>query len=290
VEKEINDWSGMSLGDDDNISNSGSMEKFKIICSLCGLEKTVPFKPESGRPVYCKECMAKIKSGEVKVQKGSDNQIKHDEIEFFKPLADLGIEFKQKNGKIEEIERYPERVEKPHHMIGKPNSPIPAKAEVGKPGILGTIKKVFTKNDHKEEKPKSNAALREVLNKTLETKPAPEPATAVAGVPPQAAISLDSLKNKIQEEIKKPANTGGNFVPSKDRAATPEEMNKLKNLIEAKSSVAGSPDASVEAFREKTPASSSIPVSPPPMSQSTPIPQKPTTKEVPEDVLRKILE
>ncbi|KKT23432.1 MAG: hypothetical protein UW07_C0024G0008 [Candidatus Nomurabacteria bacterium GW2011_GWF2_43_8] len=78
VEKEINDWSGISLGDDVG-TGSASMERFKIICSLCGLEKTVPFKPEPGRPVYCKECMAKIKSGEVKVQKGSEDQMKHDE-------------------------------------------------------------------------------------------------------------------------------------------------------------------------------------------------------------------
>jgi len=43
--------------------------------------------------------MAKIKSGEVKVAKGSENQIKHDESRFYKPLADLGIEFKPKDGK-----------------------------------------------------------------------------------------------------------------------------------------------------------------------------------------------
>ena len=28
----------------------------KAVCSQCGKETTVPFKPTQGRPVYCKEC------------------------------------------------------------------------------------------------------------------------------------------------------------------------------------------------------------------------------------------
>jgi len=103
VEREINNWSGMSLGNYPD-TGSGGLEKFPVICSLCKKEATVPFKPESGRAVYCKECITKIKSGEVKVEKGREDQIKYDESKFFKPLADLGIEFKPKNGRIEEDE------------------------------------------------------------------------------------------------------------------------------------------------------------------------------------------
>ena len=241
VEKEINEWSGMSLGNDTD-AGGGSMEKFKIICSLCGLEKTVPFKPEPGRPVYCKECIAKIKSGEVKAEKGRDDQIKYDESKFFKPLADLGIEFKQKDRKVEENDRYPERV-----RVDKRFS------SAGKSGILGTIKKVLSAQAD-FNKPIStkvgtgNPALKEVLSKI--NTPVPNP------------VPLDSLKSKIQEvSPSKPARqlVGG------DRAATPEDMNKLKNLIQ-----------------EKTEAKKEEPT-------STPVPKKPA-KEVPEDVLRKILE
>ena len=28
----------------------------QAVCSKCGRETTVPFKPTQGRPVYCKEC------------------------------------------------------------------------------------------------------------------------------------------------------------------------------------------------------------------------------------------
>ncbi len=34
-------------------------EMYKAICSECGEECEVPFKPTEGRPVYCKECYAK---------------------------------------------------------------------------------------------------------------------------------------------------------------------------------------------------------------------------------------
>ena len=63
-------------------------------------------------------------------------------------------------------------------------------------------------------------------------------------------VSLYTLKNKIKES-----------APSLDRAASSEDMDKLKNLIKANQ----------------------------PAQTPTPVPKKPT-KEVPEDVLRKILE
>ena len=233
VEREINDWSGMSLGNDTD-TGSGILEKFPVICSLCKKETTVPFKPEKGRPVYCKECVAKIKSGEVKVEKGREDQIKLDESKFYKPLADLGIEFEQKNGgKNEEKERYPERIDKPAHK------PVPSG------NIASAIKKIFHSEDHrpKSVRPavKDNLALREVLNKNLSTPPIPEP------------VSLETLRTPS-----KPARNATPGVPGGDRAASSEDMNKLKDLISKK-------------------------VVEPPLTPGN-------IKEVPEDVLRKILE
>ncbi|MFA5791540.1 MAG: CxxC-x17-CxxC domain-containing protein [Candidatus Paceibacterota bacterium] len=230
VEREINDWSGMSLGSYVE-TTSGGLEKFPIICSFCKKETSVPFKPESGRTVYCKDCIAKIKSGEIKVEKISENQIKHDESKFFKPLADLGIEFKQKNGKTEEENRYQERGEKDFVTASKPS-------------VFKSIKKVFTKSE-------DNLALKEVLNKINEP------------------VSLDSLKDKVKEVEKDFTNSKSVSSTGKDRAASPEDMNKLKDLI------------------HKT------------QTTEEPVPQKPTKaspvdglspREIPEDVLRKILE
>jgi CxxC-x17-CxxC domain-containing protein len=35
---------------------SGQRVETKTVCSQCGKETTVPFKPTQGRPVYCREC------------------------------------------------------------------------------------------------------------------------------------------------------------------------------------------------------------------------------------------
>jgi CxxC-x17-CxxC domain-containing protein len=244
VEREINEWSEMSLGDHEysTSGSGGNLEKFPIVCSLCGLEKTVPFKPEPGRPAYCKECIAKIKSGEVKVEKKGKDQIAYDESKFYKPLADLGIEFEQKD-REREVKGIPVRelaggeVNKTTPQTHKPS--IPA----SKPSVFGAIKKVFTKPKHVRPVGGDNLALKEVLNKSL-----PMP------------VSLDSLKNKTQE-VKKPIHS------NVDRAATSEDMNKLKDLITT--ATAGQ--------TEKTKVKAS------PVDDLQ-------RKEVPEDVLKKVLE
>jgi len=275
VEREINDWSGMSLGNE-NEGGSGNIEKFPAICSLCKKETTVPFKPDPGRAVYCKDCIAKIKSGEVKVEKNSENQIRHDETTFFKPLADLGIEFERRDKTIHEgQERYPERAD---HHLDKHSSPAVKKPySSSKPGILGAIKKVFTKGhtpspraqiDKKPAKQHAggeNTALREILNKITTDKGMKDKVTVKEPAQVPAPVSLDTLKNKIKET-----------VPQKDRAASPEKMSNLKNLILEKITAAqGTPQG----------------IATPQKSESNPTqPKAEKVREVPEDVLRKILE
>ncbi len=237
VEAEINSWSGMSLGDmDSSPSGGGSLEKFEIMCSLCGKPKTVPFKPEPGRPVYCKECMARIKSGEVKVEKGEGNKIKYDDSKFFKPLADLGIEFEPKIR---------------HEVASEPDE-----------------------NRHPERGEDKSAKLKEVLNKIQESKDKPlapkvEPKKEKKADP--APISLTSLKSKIK-----------GMMPSgsKDRAATEESIQSLKELITAK--VPARPDEKPE---------QPVVADAAPTSKEAEVPNTNTgVKEIPEDVLRKILE
>ena len=36
-------------------------QMFPAICAECGKETEVPFEPREGRPVYCRDCYAKIK-------------------------------------------------------------------------------------------------------------------------------------------------------------------------------------------------------------------------------------
>lgn len=34
-------------------------ELFEVVCSECGQETQVPFKPQDDRPVYCRDCYRK---------------------------------------------------------------------------------------------------------------------------------------------------------------------------------------------------------------------------------------
>ena len=274
VEREINDWSGMSIGDDSNI---GGVERFPTVCSICKKDTTVPFKPEAGRAVYCKDCIAKIKSGELKPIAGSIKQIKQDETKFYKPLADLGIEFKQKdeNG---ETERYPERISKP--ISGDFDKKVPVQTPIQKnissssPKIFSTIKKVFAKspistNTQPKERPRDNTALREILNKTLsenkilEQKPK-EPEIKKVEEPIKPAMSLNELK----------ATTTASNTTLKDRSASKEDMDKLKNFI------------SKTTKKEEVPTPEGVGIQTSDKNQNV----GKELKEVPEDVLRKILE
>ena len=88
VEGEISRWSGMlQVGEGE--------AKYKADCSNCGKSTIVPFEPQEGRPVYCKECMFKIKSGELKPETGfvASRSSRQEEKVSTSPLAALGIEF-----------------------------------------------------------------------------------------------------------------------------------------------------------------------------------------------------
>ncbi|AKB40995.1 MULTISPECIES: CxxC-x17-CxxC domain-containing protein [Methanosarcina] len=39
--------------------NSGPREMYPAVCSDCGVETQVPFKPIEGRLVYCRDCLPK---------------------------------------------------------------------------------------------------------------------------------------------------------------------------------------------------------------------------------------
>jgi len=274
VEREINNWSGMSVG---NENESGNVEKFSAKCSICGSDTFVPFKPEPGRPVYCRDCIAKIKSGELKPLKGSMKQISYDETKFFKPLADLGIEFQQKNklNNKPETERYSERVNK---QINKVRG--------NKPGIFSAIKKVFNKNTPVKHirSGEENIALRNILNKTLSENKV-----------------LENKKEEVKdiEEVKKetPAPISLNELGSsrpvtvsklKDRSASSEKMNSLKNLISEK--VKQKTEVEIEPEIKKEETSEIKKISQAKEEEKMDISSKKKAPEVPEDVLRKILE
>ena len=166
------------------------------------------------------------------------------------------------------------------------HSPAKFTRPTGGPGIFGAIKKVFTPSPSSAPKvaPVKNTALRDILSKITADGGTPqkivvkELPTKVGTPTNVGAVSLDVLKNqsvKTEKEV----------FRSKDRAASSQDMNKLKDLIKTS--------------QPKVEASAPTPISAP-IPTPTPIPKNPQpevgqpkadkVREVPEDVLRKILE
>jgi CxxC-x17-CxxC domain-containing protein len=50
--------SGGGYGGGGGYSSRGPREMFTATCSSCGREAQVPFRPTSGKPVYCNDCFA----------------------------------------------------------------------------------------------------------------------------------------------------------------------------------------------------------------------------------------
>ncbi len=63
IEDEINRWSALSLN---TVATKEGKKLYPATCSNCKKEFQVPFEPEPGRPVYCKDCLLKLKAGEIR--------------------------------------------------------------------------------------------------------------------------------------------------------------------------------------------------------------------------------
>lgn len=103
VEEEINDWSGImsenSTAEKSSTAAAGSI-KTQAVCSVCGKTTTVPFEPIPGRPIYCKECMKKIESGEIKpLPSRRMPSVKRQKEGYSDDLAQIGIEFHEQQGR-----------------------------------------------------------------------------------------------------------------------------------------------------------------------------------------------
>jgi CxxC-x17-CxxC domain-containing protein len=78
IENEINRWSEKS-------QTAEGEEKFKAECPICQKTFFVPFEPQKGRPLYCRECLAKIKEGKIEPPKNTtstfrEKQNKEDDL------------------------------------------------------------------------------------------------------------------------------------------------------------------------------------------------------------------
>jgi CxxC-x17-CxxC domain-containing protein len=298
VEDEINNWSGMLQATD------GSISKFKVECSNCKKEISVPFEPTPGKPVYCKECLAKIKDGVVTPERGfiAPKAFKQEQ-ENSAPLAALGIQFTS-----DSIKGIPPK----HFSKMQSTSSIPTKTTGFVKSPTSSTPYTQPKNNFQPkpfDKKKSGPSplLKGLLQKigvdvapnVQDIKDLPIKEVKKDTPPP---MSLDSLKkpdSKIPDPAPKiviPA------IPTKEASA--EKMNELKNIF-AKVTVAPKQDISpidpIPAPPPVTPLAPTptpvVPLQEEPINTQAKSDDTKSTweknqnpKEVPEDVLKKVLE
>ena len=245
VEDEINRWSGMLPAS--GIPPEG---KFPAVCDSCGKNIFVPFAPAEGRPVYCKDCMAKIKSGELKPTRGFiPPRAERREQAATGPLAALGIEFasavtahKPAVSKTDTVVSHSQNTT--HQSAPKQATHFDTRKQPSAPSpLLKSLLANITGNKSKaEDVPTESVQVTEPKKET----PAP--------------MHLSSLKKPIENVVVGPVK------PTKE--ASVEHMNSLKDAL----SHIPQP-AKVEKEIDKNSWQ-----------------KREVEKEVPEEVLRKVLE
>ncbi|MEA2064941.1 MAG: type IV secretion system DNA-binding domain-containing protein [Patescibacteria group bacterium] len=63
-----------TITNSDKSRNSDDKKEFNIKCSYCGNDAKIFFKPDGERPVFCKQCLKKLRNKEMKVEKNPDGK------------------------------------------------------------------------------------------------------------------------------------------------------------------------------------------------------------------------
>ncbi len=288
VEAEISKWSGMlQVGDGE--------AKYKADCSNCGKVTMVPFEPKEGRPVYCKDCMFKIKSGELKPQTGfvASRSGRQEEKNSTAPLAMLGIEYTTTGNNSTKV---PES----RAQNSSQSKSFPPRAQ-------STSQSSYKGGERKHSSPPS-PLLRGLLQKIGLNSNSPKNIEETPKVIPTPVVSmpLSSLKRQDTQ-----ASSSMSIQP---KEASEEKKASLKDLLAKVAPSQPSPTIPIPKIEPKIEPVTPTPVPVPPPTTTPPpkveMPEKPkqeskiekpdqqsdswqkkkVSKEVPEDVLRKILE
>ncbi len=276
IENEINRWSEKS-------QTAEGEEKFKAECPICQKTFFVPFEPQKGRPLYCRECLAKIKEGKIEPPKNTtstfrEKQNKEDDLNKKdssreNQKKEIRVEDKKDNLSLRELLKKVER------------------------GELEEVEQVSEKKT--EVKPISLSQLRE--KKDTDTKEKKEVPTKEATDQKMdslrdafARIMFSSAKEKVGD--KKDGNEVDHIENERVEKVDISESNK--KIIEDRESDLKTPD---DAFAKDKDDKKVLREEIPQLEKKENINknkkeeddswQKPRAKkEVPEDVLRRVLE
>ncbi len=120
VEKEIAHWQFLDFSSslkkpELSKRNIGIKEGWEAICTNCGKEIIVPFRPDPSRPVYCEDCFQKIKKERLEEELNKSQKPDHISL---KDLSQAEV--------IKQV------VDKPDTIEAKKERPSPRKEEIQK--------------------------------------------------------------------------------------------------------------------------------------------------------------
>ncbi len=242
IETDIDRWSSSVPGAQDDESSVG---KFKAECVGCKKQIYVPFEPDASRPIYCKDCMFKIKTGEMQAVEGFRLPKNKNEVTVsYDALSSLGIEYAPG---IQKKNSFPQgKTEAPKFTQGHPSAssrqvslrnpitpektsyPTNASSKDRHAVVPPKQRDTFTQ-DKNNLKDIITSAVSEV-KKTFSPRPSViqrdfRQNTPVAKSMTPPTVSLKSLLSVHAQ------NTPVAISPSDKKTARPESMHSLKNAI-----------------------------------------------------------
>lgn len=226
VERDIDRWSSSVPGASTPDGEEAAPGKFRAECWGDKKQIYVPFEPIEGRPIYCKDCMIKIKNGELTPapgfrlpkDKNAQPAVSYD------ALSELGIEFSPQTQKNRRLD-YPKsefsttmvtREVKKESINPVHNNP--------KPFIKPQVQPIFKKENGSIVGP-NRKSLGDVIKDTIKPiiKPLERSTTQKNTENLSPRLSLSSLKNK-KDQI-------GDVIQNSSKIATKESVSELKDVI-----------------------------------------------------------
>lgn len=299
VENEIKKWSS-------TLQTLEGESKYKIDCSFCKRNITIPFEPKEGKPFYCKDCLLKINSGEIKPEKGFSFQPKNlkqnSENSSSSALASLGIEFASKEITKKDLPQNPKDQNfKKDGFYNKENNFNKTKTQNNQHNQNNSHPSKnheYPKKDFKKPFENKNKNQHEYFDNKKVQGPSPLLRGLLQKIKSEGfakgeEINSVAVENKIKTPepvslsvLKQDRNTN-NFIQKKEKEVSDEHkdslMEALKKINHKTENIVDEQSSPESIFIEDTKKPEA-----PTTNEETQ--KNPPLKEVPEDVLRKILE
>ena len=243
VEAAINSWSSTAGGTTVGVVTNRNTPMFPAVCINCEKNIMVPFEPIASKPIYCKECLNKIKVGEIKPVKGYYDKNQTDGPKPAEALAMLGIEYnsdliRDPKSKTPYIDKFDTKKSNTNNYSLNTNSGANTFKTNNYTKKINTSNsttpKIDTEKENllKESKDKKDpgfTTLKDLLtNITGEKNIEPKKPDAIISDPKK--VTLHPIVPEIKKEVDKNNTPKPNNITT-TKFATKESQDMLKNLM-----------------------------------------------------------